>query len=193
MKKTNIALLCTSLAFSGSLFAGWADLLNQATETADQVQNTSTAIDTLNTAVPKKPALTQEASQTGLVDTLVQQLGVSSEQAEGGSGALFQMAKGNMSGSDFNQVSQSVPEMDGLLAAAPQAQPASETGSLLSGLAAASGNSSLINAASLADTFKQLNLSEGMVSQFTPVVLDYVKKNGGEVASNLLKAALTGQ
>lgn len=31
----------------------------------------------------------------------------------------------------------------------------------------------------LADSFSQLGLSPDMVSQFTPVILDFVQKNGG--------------
>ena len=127
-----------------------------------------------------------------MVETLVKQLGVSQAQSAGGSGALFQMAKDSMSASDFGQVSQAVPGMDGLLAAAPKPEPASGTGNLLSGLANASGNSTLMNAASLVNTFQQLDMSKGMVSQFTPIIIDYVKQNGGEMTANLLKAALGG-
>jgi len=191
MKKVKITLLCTSLALSGTASAGWLDFLNQADDAAETVQNTTSTIKNINNTVQTGQAVA-EVGQVSLVDTLVKQLGVSPAQAQGGSGALFQMAKSKMTESAFGQVSQSVPGMDGILAAAPKPQPASATGNLLSGIAQASGNSTLMGAASLVNTFQQLDMSKGMVSQFTPIVIDYVRKNGGEITSNLLSSALTG-
>lgn len=188
MKNVKIAFLCTSLAVSGSASAGWLDFLNQTEDAAETVQNTTETVNKVNTATQT----VADVQQVGLVDTLVKQLGVSPAQAQGGSGALFQTAKNNMTEAAFGQVSQSVPGMDGLLAAAPEPKPASTTANLLTGLANASGNSTLTQAASLVNTFQQLDMSKGMVSQFTPIVIDYVKKNGGEMTANLLKSALTG-
>ncbi|NOR68595.1 MAG: DUF2780 domain-containing protein [Methylomarinum sp.] len=191
MKNFKITLICTTLAFSGAASAGWLDFLNQADDAAETVQKTTSTIKTINNASQNTQAVAQTA-QVGLVDTLVKQLGVTPAQATGGSGALFQVAKSKMTDAAFGQLSQSVPGMDGLLAAAPKTQPASATGDLLSGLAAASGNSTLVDAASLVSTFQQLNLSEGMISQFTPIVVDYVRQNGGELTANLLQTALSG-
>lgn len=147
--------------------------------------------DTAATVAAKTDAAA-ETAQTGLVDTLMKQLGITSDQAQGGSGALFDVAKNNMSESDFSQVSQAVPGMDGILAAAPKSGSDSATGNLLSGLAEASGNSTLTDATSLINAFQQLDLSEGMVGKFTPVIIDYVKQNGGEQLANILQAALAG-
>ncbi|MCK5122014.1 MAG: DUF2780 domain-containing protein [Methylococcales bacterium] len=191
MKNFKITLICTSLVFSGAASAGWLDFLNQADDAAETVQKTTSTIKTINNAAQNTQAVAQTA-QVSLVDTLVKQLGVTPAQATGGSGALFQVAKSRMTDAAFGELSQSVPGMSGLLAAVPKAQPASATGDLLSGLAAASGNSTLVNAASLVSTFQQLNLSEGMISQFTPIVIDYVRQNGGEITANLLKTALSG-
>jgi len=186
-----ICAVCALLAFPVTASAGWLDFLNKADDTAETVQNAPATVKSINNTVEKGSALA-EATQAGLIDTLVKQLGVTSEQAQGGSGALFEMAKNNMSGSDFSQLSQAVPGMDGILAAAPKSEPASATGSLLSGIAAASGNSTLTDAASLVDAFQQLDLSGDMVGQFTPVIIDYVKQNGGEHLADILQASLTG-
>jgi len=188
MKNVKIAFLCTSLVVSGSASAGWLDFLNQTEEAAETVQNTTATVNKVNTATQAAA----DVQQVGLVDTLVKQLGVSPEQAQGGAGAIFQTAKNNMTETAFGQVSESVPGMDGILAAAPKAAPASPTANLLTGLANASGNSTLTQAASLLDTFQKLDMSKGMVSQFTPVIVDYVKTNGGEMTANLLQSALTG-
>ena len=165
------------------------------TEAVAVPAKTEAAAETVKTeavAVPAKTEAAAEAVKTGLTDTLMKQLGVSSEQAQGGSGALFEVAKNNMSDSDFGQLSQAVPGMDGILAAAPKSESDSATGSLLSGIAAASGNSKLTDATSLVNAFQQLDLSGDMVGQFTPVIIDYVKQNGGEQLANILQAALTG-
>ena len=189
-----VGVVLVALAFSGVASAGFLDSLNQAAET---VQSTTEKV---NSTVESGAAVAETAeagstaatAPTDLVDTLVKQLGVTSEQAQGGSGALFEVAKNNMSDSDFSQVSQAVPGMDGILAAAPKSESDSATGSLLSGIAAASGNSTLTDATSLVNAFQQLDLSGDMVGQFTPVIIDYVKQNSGEQLANILQAALTG-
>ena len=189
-----VGVVLVALAFSGVASAGFLDSLNQAAET---VQSTTEKVNSTvesGTAVAEtaKAGSTAATAQTGLVDTLVKQLGVTSEQAQGGSGALFDVAKNNMSDSDFSQISQAIPGMDGILAAAPKSESDSATGSLLSGIAAASGNSTLTDATSLVNAFQQLDLSGDMVGQFTPVIIDYVKQSGGEHLANILQAALTG-
>lgn len=184
MKKITIiqtTVIYTSLILSNSVFAEEASFLNQLNSAAQTVQQTTAAVNQTSETV----------SQGGLVNALVKQLGISSEQAAGGSGALFKVAKTRMTEEAFNQLSTSVPNMDGMLAAVPKTQPTSTAG-LLSSLASTSGNATLASAASLYDTFKQLDLSKDMIGQFTPVVVDYVQKNSGEVTANLLKTALSG-
>jgi hypothetical protein len=44
--------------------------------------------------------------------------------------------------------------------------------------------------AGLTSSFEKLGLSGDMVNKFTPIILDYVKNQGGEHAMNLLKGAL---
>ena len=145
-----------------------------AAQSGQQILNAGAAI--------ANPAATQ---QIGLVDILVRQLGVSPQQAMGGAGAIFQMAQGNMNPQAFGSLSQSVPGMSTMLGAAP-AMPAA------GGLTSLMGNSgsSLGSVASLAGSFQQLNLSPNMVSQFIPVVTNYVKQTGGQATADLLQSAL---
>lgn len=129
----------------------------------------------------------QSVSQTGLTDALVNQLGVSPQQALGGAGAIFQAAKTNMAPQAFSNLSQSIPGMSDMLAAAPQvSQPLSGVTSVLGGAGETVGTMT-----SLASSFQQLNLSPSMVNQFIPVVVDYVKNTSGEMTANLLQSALT--
>ena len=132
------------------------------------------------------------AVQGSLTDTLVKKLGITNEQAQGGAGALFQIAKGKLDAGQFADLSKAVPEMDSLLSAVPKQSGA------LSGLAgsvsSALGDSSnpYGNLAGLASTFKALNLSPDKVDEFVPIVVDYVRTSGGELTANMLQSALYG-
>src|SRR5262245_29195612 len=55
-----------------------------------------------------------------LVDQLTKQLSITPEQAIGGSGAIFGLAKTKLKPEEFSKVSDAVPGMDGLLKAAPK-------------------------------------------------------------------------
>lgn len=60
------------------------------------------------------------ASGIELVNRLIQQLGVTQEQAAGGAGAIFNVAKEKLSPGDFSKVANAVSGMDDLLSAAPK-------------------------------------------------------------------------
>lgn len=120
-------------------------------------------------------------TQTALTEALVGQLGVTQQQALGGAGAIFQAAKTNMTQQAFAGLSQSVPGMSEMLAAAPQVGGAA----MLGGAGGTIGTMQ-----SLYSSFRQLNLSPGMVNQFIPVVVDHVSTTSGQATSNLLRSAL---
>ena len=65
------------------------------------------------------PADRSAAEMSDLVGLLTQQLGVSEPQAAGGAGALFNYVKQQLSPADFGTVSSALPEVDGLVSAAP--------------------------------------------------------------------------
>lgn len=129
------------------------------------------------------------AEGSGLVDLLVKNLGVTTQQAEGGAGAIFNTAKQNMDLADFLKVKTSMPEIEPLMAATPKIE---------QGTGALGGVSSMIGGSTgtigklvgLYDSFSKLGLSKDMVGQFIPQVLEYSKSKGGEMVSNLLKTAL---
>lgn len=163
--------------------------LTSVQKTVDSTKQTTQAVQSGANAVA---GVKEIAMQGGLTDTLVKKLGITSAQAQGGAGALFQVAKGKLDARQFAELSQSVPEMNSLLNAVPKQSGA------LSGLAgsvsSALGDSSNAygNLASLASTFKALNLSPDMAGQFVPVVVDYVRTKGGDLTSNMLQSALLG-
>jgi len=135
------------------------------------------------------------ASQApSLVDILVRQLGITPEQAAGGAGAIFSMAKQAMSPTDFSQVIKAVPGMNQYLAEAPsQTAPTYGLAGLmgLAGSALGGSGSALGNMASLVAAFQSLGLNSGMVSQFIPVILQYAQTQGGAATMSMLQSALT--
>jgi hypothetical protein len=129
------------------------------------------------------------AGDMGLIDSLSSQLGVSKEKATGGAGSIFQMAKQNLGGEDFSSIAKAVPGIDTMMEAAPKADKKTST---LGGISSMMGGSSnkLQGMAGLTGSFKQLGMAGDMVGKFTPIILDYVRGNGGEKAMNLLKGSL---
>ena len=125
-----------------------------------------------------------------LIDLLTNTLGVNSDQATGGAGLLFKLAKEKLGDTDFSQISQHVPGVNELIESAP------ESGGIagaLGGLASALGGSGseLGNLASLAGGFSKLKLDSGMIGKFIPVILSFVESKGGGAVKGLLEQALT--
>jgi len=120
-----------------------------------------------------------------LVGALTNQLGVTQDQATGGAGALFGLAKSRLKPEEFSQVSDAVPGMDGFLQAAPKQGGGSALGSLGSALSGESGGLS-----SIVGAFGSLGLSPDMVSKFIPVITQFVQSKGGASVSSLLMGAL---
>ena len=124
-----------------------------------------------------------------LIQQLVAQLGVNSDQAKGGAGLLFKMAQSKLGG-DFSKVTQALPDVKELINAAPAEGGASK---LLGGLAAAIGGSKgggLASLASLAGGFSQLKLDPGMIGKFAPVVLSFLQGKVGKDVAALVAGVL---
>ncbi|MDT8363981.1 MAG: DUF2780 domain-containing protein [Nitrosomonas sp.] len=127
------------------------------------------------------------SGQDGIVQLLTSQLGISQGQATGGAGSIFRAARENMTPQAFTTVSQSVPDMDNLLAAAPTLPAAGLLGGASSILG---GGSQPGSAAALASAFQQLNLSPDMIGQFLPIITNSIESTGGSAAAGLLRSAL---
>ena len=129
------------------------------------------------------------AKDTGLVDLLSTQLGVTKDQAQGGAGSIFQLAKQNLGVEDFSIIAKAVPGIDQMMGAAPKVE---ESSGALGSISSMMGSKSdkLGGMAGLANSFEKLGLTADMMEKFTPIILDYVKNKGGEYAMNLLKGAL---
>jgi hypothetical protein len=84
-----------------------------------------------------------------------------------------------LSADDFSKVAGAVPNIDGLLKAAPAA------GGRLSGLGGAVGG-----LASLAGAFKTLGLTPDMAVKMAPSLINFVKGRGAGEAAGLLAGIL---
>jgi hypothetical protein len=129
-----------------------------------------------------------------LVGMLTSQLGVTEPQAAGGAGALFGMAKGALSESDYGQVAGALTGIEDLISQAPEiSQKKSDMAGKIGGMTAGMGSlkgiaDSVGGMALVTDQFAKLGLDEGMVSQFIPIILSYANSAGGETVMNLLKS-----
>jgi len=149
---------------------------------AQQTANVANAA-TLASATNVVPA------STGLVDVLVSRLGINAEQAMGGAGSVFSLAQQRMRPEDFMQLSSSVPGVDQYLAAVP----APSSSNVLWGSAAnmlGGEQSGLGNLVGLVGSFQRLGMDSTMISQFVPLVLQYVQGQSGPAAMSLLQNAL---
>jgi predicted ATPase len=125
--------------------------------------------------------------KTTLIKEIVKQLGVTDNQAEGGLGSLMQLAKGSLSSGEFSQLSDSVPNMSTLLAAAPLLT-SGDGGGMTDMLAGAGGlASSLGGIATLTEQFKALGLSSDMISQFATMAISYFSSDGSGAGALLQK------
>ncbi|VAX36843.1 hypothetical protein MNBD_PLANCTO02-2220 [hydrothermal vent metagenome] len=130
-----------------------------------------------------------------LISNLVEQLGVSEEQASGGVGLLLKMAKEKLGDGDFSQLSNLLPETNQLIDAAPEEEKSSglmgSIGGLVSSLGGG-GGSSLGNLATLAGGFSQLGLDAGMITKFLPIVLSFFQGKGDDGVQELLGGLFGG-
>jgi hypothetical protein len=95
-----------------------------------------------------------------LVDALASQLNVSPEQATGGAGALLALASNSLSGSESSELGNLLPGLSNLQGSVPGLM------SMASDMGAVS------------DIFAKLGLDPSMVSQFAPIILQYLTGQG---------------
>jgi hypothetical protein len=118
---------------------------------------------------------TGQTKESSLLGMLTSQLGVTPAQASGGAAAILNNASSNMGASDFSKLTDAIPDIKSI----------TDSASTLSSLAGAAGGGS-----SLIDQFSALGMDGSMIGKFTPIILDYVKKEGGSALMKMLSSAL---
>lgn len=121
-----------------------------------------------------------------LIQMLVDQLGINKEQASGGAGLLFNLAKKKLGDENFKKIADAIPGVQELL----KAVPAEGVGGMLGKLAAKVGAGDLGNLASLAAGFKKLGLNADLIQKFVPIVVNFVQSKGGDTVKKLLDSVL---
>jgi Protein of unknown function VcgC/VcgE (DUF2780) len=136
-------------------------------------------------AATPAPAAEKTVAQTAspeLVEQLVGELAITPNQAEGAAATLFNQAKGKLSVDDFAKVAAAVPNMEGLLKAAPAAAKGAD---LLAGAGGALGA-----AAATASTLSKLGIKPETIVKVAPAVVKFVQTKGGAQVASLLSGAL---
>lgn len=189
---TITVVLCTLIITGCASNSGGREIynpLNDSMASANQTGQMSQVIQSAGQPIGSGMGVVNavHGEQGGLVQLLANQLGISPNQAAGGAGSIFRTARENMTPQAFETVSQSVPGMDNLLAAAPALPATGLTGGVSSMLG---GGSQLGGTAALASAFQQLDLSPDMIGQFIPIITQSLESTGGSAASSLLRSAL---
>ncbi|MBT8490575.1 MAG: DUF2780 domain-containing protein [Deltaproteobacteria bacterium] len=129
------------------------------------------------------------AQNLGLISLLTKNLGVTQEQATGGAGAIFDLAKQKLGVEDFSKIANVVPGMDSLLKAAPQTSGLSKA---IGGKTALMGGGAdkIGGLTSLTNSFSQLGLKPDMIGKYSDTIVSYVKSKGGSSLSNILAGVL---
>ena len=130
------------------------------------------------------------AGTMDLISKLVDELGITEKQAEGGVGALFNNAKENLSTEDFNKAAEAVPGVDKYMAEVPSTDSGGDASGLLksSGLSSLGGSASKIGGmAGMAGTFSKLGMNTETMTKFVPIVTDYMESGAGSSVAGLLK------
>jgi hypothetical protein len=173
-------LLALSLALAAS--HAMAFNLNDAVNAASTLQNGK------QNGAPVAAA----APAAGLLNTLGTQLKITPEQAIGGTGAMLGLAKNQLPAAQYTELTKSVPGLDKL-----------SGNNALGGLVGLSGlmgksDSNKVNALNnalsnvktkqdMSSAFTQLGMNSGMVTQFAPIILQYLGQQGatGSALSSL--------
>lgn len=134
-------------------------------------------------------------AQSAELVTRLTDLNVSSEQAVGGTSALLNLARNQLPSTDYSQLLSSVPALGNLSGGGLGSQAGAVSGLL--GKSNPLANSAQNNMHSLGDVgnaFSALGMDAGMVSQFAPVLLQFIGNQGvGQPLLGTLTSLWAGQ
>jgi hypothetical protein len=126
-----------------------------------------------------------------LIGSLVSQLGVTKEQAQGGAGAIFKAAQERLGQGEFDRLLGGMPGIKDVLAHAPSS--GGGMGGMLGGLASMAakvGGGEMAQAMQLLSTFNSLGLNKDVAMKFVPIVLQFLESKGGTEMVAQLRTAL---
>lgn len=151
---------------------------------------TKTATDLMNSGSETKSATSNAAIDyaKGLIPALESSVGVTGDQAQAGSGALFDLVQSNLNDTDFEALKGMVPDLDidKLIAAAPAV---ADSSSSLTSMLGESGDS-IAAGQQVYEQFKSLGLTTDQISEYVNVIQGYMQSEGGSAAVGLFKKGL---
>lgn len=134
-------------------------------KSSDSANDTSSTLSSLGSVVSEQ--LNQNVDSP-IVDSLTNELNISPEQAAGGAGALLALASNSLSSSSNNELSQLIPGLSSMQNSIPGLMAMATDNDAVSGI------------------FSSLGLDPSLISQFTPIILQYLTSqnaSGGLVDS----------
>ena len=140
-------------------------------------------------AAAQAAAAAKTVAQTAspeLIGQLVSELAITPSQAEGAAGTMFNVAKAKLSPADFAKVAGSVPNMTGLLAAAPGGGKPNALEAIVGKNAASTVGGTVAAASALS----KLGLSPATIAKLAPSMVKFVQGKGGAEVAGLLAGAL---
>ena len=130
-----------------------------------------------------QPETATTVNNDSLTQTITNSLGVTSEQAASGAGALLSVAGTALSQTDFSKITGAIPDSGKLLNAGSFGTMNSlfKSGKLMEGYS------------QLSNLFESLGLNSSMITKFASVIMDYLKNSGGTTTSKLFQSALSSK
>lgn len=127
---------------------------------------------------PAAEAQSVPSAATALLGHLTQQLGVSEQQAIGGTGALLGLAMNSLKDTDTAQLQKSLPDLQQLAGNSALG----DLGGALGGLGGLGNAAALLggidNLQDVDQIFNVLGMDQSMIGRFAGVILDYFDRQG---------------
>jgi len=160
--------------------------LASAQSTQASAQNPQSQPPAASAPAAAEPTVEQTASPE-LVGQLVKELSITPGQAQGAAGTLFGVAKTKLNAAEFAKVAGAVPNMEGLLKAAPVGSSKQPALDLVAGQSDLGGLGAVAGAAS---TLSKLGLKPETIAKLAPTLVKAVESKGGAEVAALLQGAL---
>jgi hypothetical protein len=149
-------------------------------------QNPPAAPPAVSAQTPAQPTTVEQTASPEIVGAVAKDLSLTPWQAQGAAGTLFGLAKTKLSPEDFAKVASAVPNMEGLLKAAPVADAKSSAADMLTG---AAGGAGLGSVATVAGPLMKLGLKPDTIAKLAPSLIKAVQTKGGAEVASLLTSA----
>ena len=126
-----------------------------------------------------------------LVKLLAERIGIDETQARQGAGMVFSKAKEQLDGGDFEKLKGFVPDVDGMIDDAPEADAEASGGGglmgMVSGAASKFGMGGLASAADLSAGFSKIGISADKLGPFLTTILEFIEEKGGPQARAMVE------